>query len=292
MIGDQVFPAVSVSKQSDRYPILDKSNFLRNYNDIALRAPKTEARRIEFRVSSDAYFADNYALAIEIALEDLANADLSFMLRENATNLVVGDLRRAQEIRIARTVTSISNIGSGVVLGAGSQWSDFVNSDPLGDVTTAHAFIQQRTGLIANTAIVDYDTYQIIKRHPDLLDMYKYTSGGQVTDPQLAEAFKVGRVLVGRGIMENANDGGTSSMTSIWGRNCVLAHINPAQGLQTRTLGLRFQWQPAGFPAPLAASSRREEGAGTRNVEIIQSEHYQDEKVIARDLGYCIQSTV
>jgi len=291
LIGDQLLPAVPVAKQSDRYAIIDKADFLRNVD--ALRAPRTQARRVEFSVSSDSYFADNYALATDIALEDLANADNAFNLRANATRLVTGDLIRAQEIRIANLVTSISNIGSGVVLSGGAMWSDFVNSDPIADVTTAHAFVQQRTGLIANTMCVDHDTMMIVRRHPDLLDMYKYTQGGMLNPEQLATVFGVNRILVGRSVRENSLEGGTTSMTNIWGHNVLLAYVQPgAGGMETRTFGLRFQWRPEGFPAPLVASSRRDAGPGTKNVEIIQSEHFQTEKIVARELAYCIQNTV
>jgi hypothetical protein len=269
LIGDQLLPAVPVAKQSDRYAIIDKADFLRNID--ALRAPRTQARRVEFSVSSDAYFADNYALATDIALEDLANA---------------------QEIRIANLVTSISNVGSGVQLSGATQWSDFVNSDPIADVTTAHAFIQQRTGLIANTMVMDHDTMMIVRRHPDLLDMYKYTQGGMLNPDQLATVFGVNRILVGRSVRENSLEGGVTSMTNIWGHNVLLAYTQPSVGMETRTFGLRFQWRPEGFPSPLVASSRRDAGPGTKNVEIIQSEHFQAEKIVARELAYCIQNTV
>jgi len=290
LVGKQLFPVVPVPKQSNRYAILDKSAFLRN--EDALRAPRTEARRVEFMVSSAPYFCDNYALASEIALEDLANADDVFALRDNTSQLVVGDLSRAEEIRLANICTSITNLGSGVQLTGAAKWSDFVNSDPLGDINTAHAFIQQRTGLIANTAVLDFDTYKILRRHPDLLDMYKYTASGMLTQDQIGEVLDVQQLLIARGIKENATEGQASSMGTIWGNVCFLAHIEQATGLQTRTFGLRFQWQPDGFPAPIVASTRREDGAGTRNVEIIQAEHFQDEVVVARDLAYLIQNTL
>ena len=289
-VVDRILPAVPVGKQSDRYAVIDKGEFLRRVD--AYRAPRTEARRVEFKVSSDAYFAKNYALAAENALEDLDNADNVFQLRENSTKLVTGDLRRAQEIRVADRLTSISNVGSGVVLAGANQWSDYVNSDPLGDVNTGHAFIQHATGLVANTGVVDFDTFQILQRHPDLLDMYKYTNGGLVTQAQIAAAFKVGNLWVAQGVVENALEGGVSSMTQIWGRSFFLCYVGPATGLQTRTFGLRYQWRPPSFPAPFATHTKRYEGAGSRNVEVVQAEHYQDERVIARDLSYLLKDTV
>ncbi len=290
LIGNDLFPSVPVNKQSNRYAIIDKGNFLRIPD--ARRAPGAEARRVEFQVSSDAYFADNFALAAEIPLEDLANADTVFQLRENSTRLVVGNLRRAQEKRIADIVTSATNLGSGTTLSGNSLWSDFVNSNPLGDVTTAHAFIRQQTGLVANTAMIDEDTFQIVRRHPDLLDMFKYTSGGELNEDQIKSVFRVKKLLIGSAVQENALEGGTTSMTNIWGNNCLIAFVGPSTGMRSQTLGLRFVWPAPGFPAPLAAHTRREAGAGTKNVEYIQAEHYQDEKLIATDLGYLIATTL
>lgn len=289
-VADQLFPAIPVGKQSDKYYILTPGSFLRTGDD--LRAPKTKARRIEFDVSSDSYFADNRALANENALEDLANADQALMLRENSVRLVTGQLRRNQEIRIANTVTSISNIGSGVALTGGNKWSDALNSNPIADVTTAHAFIRNTTGLRANTLVMDTDTIQVLRTHPRLLDMYKYTSGGQVTNEQLAAVFRVSRILEASGIKENALEGGTSSLTNIWPNVAVLAHVGPATGMQSAVPGLRFRWRPEGIDTDFQVIRGVEAGAGSRKVEIVEANYYQAEKIVARNLAYAITGTL
>src|SRR3990167_10986316 len=70
-IAQKLFPVVPVGKQSDRYYIISRDEWMR-VNDTK-RAPKTKANRIEFAVSSNGYFADNYSLAGDNALEDLDN---------------------------------------------------------------------------------------------------------------------------------------------------------------------------------------------------------------------------
>src|SRR3990170_2194716 len=87
-IAGRLFPMVPVGKQSDRYFIIEKDAFLRVPQ--TLRAPGTSPRRVGFTVTSDAYFADNHALATEMPIEDLANADTGIALRENSTRLVTG----------------------------------------------------------------------------------------------------------------------------------------------------------------------------------------------------------
>ena len=288
LVGNDLFPQVTVSKQSDRYAVIEKDAFLRIPE--TRRAPKTIANRVNFNVSSDRYFADNYALAGDNALEDLANADIAFQLRQNTVNLVMSGMLRDQERRVLNFVTSATNMGSGTILSGSDRWNNFVNSDPLGDVNTAHAFIRGQTGLIANTMVMDWDSIQTIRRHPDLLDMYKYVSGGQLDNSQLASVFNVDRILVSRAVKENALEGGTTSMTAMWGTSVLLAHIESPNGLETQTLGLRFTWAPTGFPAAMAVQTARESGPGKKNIEIVEAQMFQDERVIATDLGYLIDT--
>jgi len=291
-IADMLFPSITVAKQSDKYYTIEKDHFLMVPGDQALRAPKTKARRVEFTISSDSFFALNYALANEESLENLANADTAIQLRQNSVRLITSQLRRAQEDRIASLVTSISNVGSGVSLTGTAKWTDYVNSDPIGDVRTAHAFIRSQTGLVANTMVIDWDTLQIIRQHPDLLDMYKYTSGGELSNSQLGDVFQVDRMLVGRAIKNVGKEGQVASVNNIWGNNVLLAYTGAATGLQTATLGLRFSWRPAGFPAAFAVERAVESGAGTRKVEVIEAGHHQDERIVAANLGYLISATL
>ena len=294
-VGDALFPEVPVGKQSDKYYVISKDGFLRVPDTY--RAPRTRARRVEFEISSNAYFAHNYALAAENAMEDLENADLAVNLRQNSSLLVVTGLRRDQEARLANLCTSVSNLGSGALLSGATAWSDGT-SDPLGAINTAHAFIRQRTGLVPNVAVIDYDTTMILRRHPQLLDLYKFTSGGELTDAQLGQILKVPRVLVGKGVRENQLEGtapgpAATSMTNIWGNNCLFAHVSPTPtGLQTQTFGLRFRWRNPIYPGEFGVQTKVENGAGERKVEVLEAGYFQDEKIVATDLAYLIGTTL
>jgi len=288
-IGTALFPSVPVAKQSGKYYTVDKNTWLRVHQ--TLRAPKTSPRRIDFLVSSDAYYCDNHALAAEMSVEDLANADAALRLRDSHTMNVVDGLLRGLEQRIAQMVTSISNVGSGVALTGTAKFSDFINSDPIGVVTTGHAFIRQNTGLVPNTLVMDQDTYSVVRRHPALLDMYKYTSGGFVADSELAKCFSVDRLLIGKGILNNAVENATASLTNIWGNNMLLCRVVPGVSLETATFGLAFQWQPAGTPSPMSVVRYAHPDPGAK-AEVLEAGYYQDEKVIAPALAYAITGTL
>jgi hypothetical protein len=290
-VGTRLFPTVPVQKQSDVYYTIDKATWMR-LPSTALRAPKTRPRRIEFNTSTDRYFADNYALAGENAHEALANADSPIQLRQRTGVKVVGDLAGVQELRIAQKVTSISNIGSGVLLTGTAKWSDYGNSDPISDITTGHAFIRNNTGIRANTLLLDYDTHEIIRRHPVLLDMYKYTQGGFVTDEEIKLCFKVTELIVADAIRNVAPEGQAASMSNIWGNNALLAYVDrSAPGMETATLGLGFEWTPAGIPTGMQARVYDDPDPGMKT-EVVEVGHYMDEKVVARELGYLVGNTL
>lgn len=292
-VGPQLFPVVDVRKQSDKYYTIGKNSWLRTPS-TTLRAPKTSPLRVEFDVSSDSYFSDNYALASENAHEVIANADDPIQLRARTTRFLVDMLMRDQEVRIANLVTSVSNIGSGTLLTAasGNRWSNYISSDPVADVTTGHAFIRSNTGLVANTGLMDWDTYQTVRRHPVLLDMYKYTQGGLVNDAELKEVFKVGRILVSNAIRNRAVENATASLVNIWGNNFLLCHVSPTPtGLRTATFGLAFRWLNPELPAPWGVRVYNDPDPG-KKTEILEAGYYQDEKVVAAQLAYLVGDTL
>jgi len=289
-IGQRLFPIINVGKESDRYYIIEKESWLRAPN--ALRARKSSAATVKYTVSSESYYCDNYALRTDNALEDLSNADTALQLRRDSALFLTDMLLRDLEVRTANIVTSISNVGSGVTLSGTSQWSDYVNSDPLADVTTGHAFIRQNTGLKANVAAMSEDTFEILRRHPQLLEMYKYTSGGQLDQQQLASALNVSELLISSAVYNSnlRNVSNTASMSTIFGNNLFLAHVRAGQTLKTQTFGLTFRWRPEGIASPMQAV-RYMDGDPSKKVEWTEVGHYIDNKVVAKDLGYLIAST-
>lgn len=292
LIGARLFPEVRVGKQSDRYAIIEPDGFFRI--PTTLRAPGTVAEFVEFSVSSDAYFADNHALAARTPLEELQNADDAFMLRENKTEMVTGLIKLAQEQRIANIVTSGTNNGSYYVPGSNQHWTDVNTANILAQVNTGTAFIRSQTGLVPNTMVLDWGTYMAARQNKYLLDMYRYTSGGQLSRQQLADTFGIPNLLVAEAIHNSAKEGQTKSMSDIWGGSdgiCWLGHVRPQAGLRTVTYGLRMAWRNPIYPDQFGVSRQVKNGAGDEHAEFIEVGHYQDEKPVAKSLGYLIDGT-
>lgn len=290
-IADLVLPFVPVGRQSDIYYKLDSDNWLRTRD--TLRAPLAPANLADWQVSSETYFAPNYSFGTMLAKETLANADIAVQLRENSTSFVIEALARDREVRVANLLTTSGNLGHTKALvsshaSAGEvSWSNTVSSDPLSTITSAHAYVQGRTGLVPNTLIVSWDTYQNLRLNERLLNITKYTNASLVPAEVLTATLRVDRILIGQGIKNTNKEGLTASLSNIWGSGAIVAHISPQVGLQTSTLGLQFRWTPEGFPGP-AAIERFDHHDRTRRAEIIHGTYFSDEKIVAKDLGYLI----
>jgi hypothetical protein len=281
-----------VDKQSNKYYTLGKEAWLSLHS--TRRAPKTRARRIEFDVSSDAYFADNYALAADIPLEDLANADAALRIRESNTMMLTRGLMADYEARVAAICTTSGQHVAAPVRNVTADAWDAVNSaDLMAQIWLGHQTIFNNTGLRPNTLMMDYQSYMYAKQNSRLFSRFQYRATGNalVTDAQMLEAFGVDRLLVARSQKNNANPAATGSYTSIWGPAALLCRVEPsAPSMQTATYGLSFRWTDPNLGQPMAVTTQVEDGAGSRKVEVLEGGYYQDEKVIAKDLAYFINT--
>jgi hypothetical protein len=290
-VGMQLFPVVPVGKQSDKYYTLKKESWLTIQN--TRRSPKTRANRIEFDVSSDSYFADNYAIGADIALEDLANADTGINLRSSNTSLIARMLMADAEVRIAATATLSGNHAGQLLCASGPTAWDSVNSaDIVGQFTDAHLSIFRATGLRANVAMMDYQSYVYAKNNSRLFSRFQYRATGPalVSDAQLMEALSVDRLLVARSQKNVANANQTGSITSIWGPTAILARVEGGASMQAATWGLSFRWTDPQLGAPMAITTAVEDGAGSRKIEVLEGGYFQDEKIVAKELSYYIKT--
>jgi len=81
-------------------------------------------------------------------------------------------------------------------------------------------------------------------QHPVILDRFKYTALplGYPTEQQLAGLFNVENFVVAKSLYDTTQQGITHNLNYIWGKNCILAYVPPAQGQLMVTLGTTFRW--------------------------------------------------
>ncbi len=288
LIAPDVYPLVQTPFQSGVYYVWGSNEFLRVPNTF--RAAGSPAKRVQFTVSSGTFFAKNYALANELPYEDISNADAALNLRQSASNRIVDGLSLAWEDRLAVTLTTTTNMGSSTSLT--NRWNDHVNGAPVEDFFAGRESIRTRTGYNPNVMIFSGFAWARFARHPDIIKYIRgagdNVGGGSVTQQQVANAFELSKVLIGKGIKNTANEGAPASYTDIWSTSAILLYVAPNPALMEPSHGYTFWWQPEGFPGRLATERRRDDD---KKVEVVETHTFQTEQVTANEFGYLIVNT-
>jgi hypothetical protein len=296
-IADKVFPTVGVQKQSDKYYIYDRANMNRA-GDVQKLAPRTEVNRIGQSISNDSYFADVYGLGMDFDEQTLSNEDAMLDIRSAGATTLVNRLLVHREEQFAASFFANGIWGTSAT--PSNLWSDYTNSTPITDVTTARRTMQLKSGgFKPNTMVIGKEVRDILINHPDILARLNggatVTNTALITDAKLAEIFEVENFYVMEAVKNTGAEGLAESNAFIGGKHALLVHTPRTAGLMTPAAGLTFAWNNVPGVSNLGVTV---ESFSTDSLRMQQvAEHIQvkmsyDMKVVGADLGYFFNSVI
>ncbi len=285
--AEKLFPVVPVKKQSGRYWVFGKEKF-RQYETI--RHAKAEAREVApWTLANNPYFCDDHSLKDAISDEERANSDgtdLEVNTVENLTDAILLDF----EIRVKNLVMGPSSPVPSVTLSGTSQWSDYVNSDPISAVEAQKTVVKQAVALTPNTLAVSYPVYAALRQHPRIIDRFKYTQVGILQADHLKSAFDVDNFWVMGAEYDTATEGQPPSLNFVWGKTALLAYVPPEPRRREIALGYTFRWL---FGAPeLAGTLVKRYRVENRMADAIEVHRYDDVQIVAPAAGICFINAV
>lgn len=288
-IAEEVFPVVPVMHQSDVFYKFDQADLWRTPDTI--RAPLTAAKMADFNVSSDTYYARNFALSTGISIEDMSNADEVLNLRETKGLFIRDLLSLDQELRVANLVFGGSNVGTATGPLSGS-WDDHADSDPVFDIDTNIDRMRDARGYIATHAIIGWKAWRHLKRNDNLRGLIFPAAGGGAgpgvpTLSQLSEVVGIPKIMIGGMMRNTAAEGLGLTLADLWGPHMLIYYRPERPSKEQPTYGYTFRWRRPGLP------DMQVENLGFDNRikgEIFDIGMYQDEKVVDAQLAILIQS--
>ena len=296
-IADKVFPTVGVQRQSDKYYIYDRANMNRS-GDVKKLAPRTEVNRIGMEISNDSYFADVFGLGMDFDEQTLANEDAMLEIRTAGAQTLMNRVMIHREEQFAASFFAAGIWGTDAT--PANLWSDYTNSTPLTDVTTARRTMQLGSGgFKPNTMVVGKEVRDILVNHPDVLARLNggatVTNTALITDAKLAEIFEVENFYVMEAVKNGAAEGLAESNAFIGGKNALLTYTPSSAGLMTPAAGLTFAWNniPGVNNLGVTVESFSDDALKRQQVaEHIQVKMSYDMKVVGADLGYFFEDVV
>jgi hypothetical protein len=293
-IVQDLLPIIPVDKQSNVYYKSNyKESLLWDGGAMTKRAKGGKSREVYFSVSSDTYFARNYALGSRWFDEDAANADAPIKLRQRSAQLVTDRLLLDYEGRVATLANVSTNVST--TTHVATAWSNVTGSRPYSDLTDLIEDFRELTTLKPNVIIIPEQIMTKVRKSDEVRDILFGDRGGVATDVQFANLLNIPKILVPQMFVNTAGVGeteiGSGNLNPVWGNKVFLAYVADINGTDEADTWLSaFRWTDPSFGTPWAI--RVFQHNDERRSQKVEAAYYQDEKVISPDLGMAVDSVL
>jgi len=277
-----------VPKLSGLFFTYDKRSRLGYPDDLI--GPRGSANEIADSRTTDTYSTKSYAYKNYVDQMTLDNQDAPLDEMVDLTESLAEAMAFREEKRIAAVVTNASNYASSnkVTLGASAQWDSSGGGNPVSDIMTARAALWGGSGPGKIIAWSSLEVFNILARHPLILDLFKYggTAPGLATPGMLAKFFGIDEYLIGEAREDTANQGQTASYGRLWGKYFGLARVADRPSIRTAAFGYTFR------NGPMATDQWFDVSVGKRGGYYARTSVSEDHKIVAADTAYLISAPI
>lgn len=290
-IAGDLLPILNVSKQSDIYRKRQYKESFRVQPNLTARAPGTKPKEVFWTVSSDTYYAKNYALGTFWTAEDEVNADDAIRLNEESAIFVTDLLLNDMEYRVAQLANTSTNVYT--TTSVTTSWNS-ASALILNDILNQKEAFRQRNGVLPNTMVVPEQIMTHVRRNDQIRDILFGDRGGLATESQIAGITGISKVLVPRIMVNTAplyeTALGSGTLSNAWGNFVHFAHVSALPGRNVDTWMQGFRWTDPALGVPFAI--QRHQFDTRRRRQDIDGMYYQDEKIISTDLCFRVDSLI
>lgn len=287
MIWDQIAPIVSVAKESDSYVKFNRGEVFAIENTRRTRG--AQANRVTRSVSSEQYIVQNYALAMDIPVEDRANMDPAFAFEFDQG--VVRYLNTKLQLDADRRTLLTAFQGVSTTFLCGSAWNaaGTTAGDPLSQVVRAAEQVKSVTAQRPNGAIFGWRAWQFARRNQNFRNLILglNNGGGLVQRDAARNVFEFERFNVAESFYNPANEAQAATFSTTFPDDAVLIYYAPmAPSRELPSYMYAFRWTDPALGTPFAAI--RHEFDSRAGADGIELRYYQAEKVTGSEYGVLI----
>jgi len=256
-IAESIFPVIPVKHESDNIIVWDKGQRFRvdrSDGQGSKRADGTRAMASNFGFGQISYTAEEYAREVQITDRQRANADQVLALEASLVQAEQDLLMLDQELRIAKLLTTAANYAGSntTTLSGTAQWNNASFASQAGTQSVIESNIDAGREAIriatggkeANTIILPRAVARVVKRDIGVRDQIKFTDPNILVGGFLPPTLWGMNVLIPNVLYDSSNEGETAAMTDVWGKNAIVAYVDPSPSLNSLTLGAIFRARP------------------------------------------------
>lgn len=251
MIAGRVMPLTPVAKKNGEYPSVTRESFLRRRE--VNRGPGAHYSRDGYGLDMVTYNCQGFGFEVpidkvqrEVYVSEF-DADLVAQQLINRVLLAEWEIRVAAEIFNAGASYWYSSTPA-LYTDVSTDW-DSSSADILGDVESAKDNVLANCGIPANTMVLSSAHLSSLRTNTGLIAAFPGINAltSSIFLGTLAELFGIPNVLIGAGVYNAGNAGGSVSMTRIWSDDYCWIGVVPEGGdLSAPGAGRTYSWQVFG----------------------------------------------
>lgn len=292
-VADVACTIVDTDKKSNNYAVWSKADMFRD--DMKEWADGASASSGGQRVDTTSiYTAKRWALKSLLTKNQRAQARGELDVEQAKVRYLMqqAKMRRDKIFRDVAFATGLWTANTeqdGVAAAPGAnqflRWDDAA-STPIEDITNGMLTVQASTGRMPNVGIIDPDTNNALKQHADIVDRFKHTQKGIITEDLLAALFGLDEWVVFKAVENTANEESTdtATMARVPTDGLLLVHRTPSMSQDEPTAMALFSFSEFDFVTPEGAAIESwfdEEVDG----DWFRASQYFDIQITSNDLG-------
>lgn len=285
-IADIIAPVVPVDKESDKYYVWNRDDTFRTYDDKL--AAGAVAKTIDFNLSTDSYYAEEFGLRTRILWRDMKNADQVLKLEMNKTKKLKDSLLLGREKRVATLLTTLASYASGLstTLSGTSQWNNgSYAGDPVAEIDAAIEAVRLASGVMPNCIVIPRSIVPTLTNNAKFRDHYKYTAN-DLAGNGLPPTLRGLQVIVPGTQSTTSNEGAASTTTAdIWGKNIIVAYVNLDKEPMADSFSLCYTFRAQEYQT-------RKYNVDAERAEYVETNDLEDVKVVSNIAGYLIKAVI
>jgi len=288
-VGFELFPRVGVPANAGKIIKFGKDAF-RIVN--SRRAPGSVTKRVTVGFADENYSLNSNALDCVVPKEwlveqrsvpglNLQRTSLEAVMQIEHNNL------EYEQANLARNAGSYG-ANNKMTLSGTAKWSDYANSDPIGDVKAAREAVRQKTGVYPNKMVIPADVHNILSEHPKLLNKFSNDELKIMSVEHYQKIFQVEKVVIGMSMLVNPNN--NDAFEDVWTADVVLAYVPTIITSQAQmSYGYTYV-----LDAPGAKHPNVEQFFFDRNVKswVAGVEYERQSLLTGMDAGFLIQGAI
>lgn len=295
MVADRLMPFANVDAESGKLPTFGKNDFLIYSTERAIRADSN-------RADLDAPGSKTYLLTehdLEFAVDDREEAESVFSARRRATVRAVNGIRLRHEKMVADMAQNPANyaVSNRVALSGTTSFID-PGSDPEGVVADAKKAVSAGIVKDPNTAIIGYDLWLVMKRHPQLKAVLSDNRSRLVQLNDLREIFEIENIYIGKAMWKA--DAATAVTQRVWGSTMVLGYVPTAMTVAPSEGGVVDPGAMQDVGEPSYGYTFRKRGmpqvdvrrAPNNKMDLVRNTDLFQPNLVGPDAGYLVQDAL